>query len=156
MAKPATRHEHGTARHGTGTVRHGHDLARVPAVPRATVPASQYEHDTARSRACRAVPLGTAARQHEHEHEHPGTSTRTTRPRNRKKWTEEIAWRRDPTASVPGAGWWSGPRPCRPLERAVPVPCCRVRLPARARARGRPGRAIFGPCFLVPCSCRPV
>ena len=61
---------------------------------------------------------------------------------------------RDPTAPMPGAGWWSGPRPCRPLEWAVPVPCCRVQLPARAR--GRPDRAVFGPCFLVPCSCRPV
>jgi len=46
------------------------------------------------------------------------------------------------------------PTPCRPLERAVPVPCQRAGIAAQARARGRAvlgtgtgeaGRAVFVP-----------
>ena len=55
------------------------------------------------------------------------------------------------------------PTPCRPLERAVPVPCQRAGIAAQARARGRavlgtgtvaagPGRFRTGPNSTVPVS----
>ena len=57
------------------------------------------------------------------------------------------------------------PTPCRPLERAVPVPCQRAGIAAQARARGRAvlgtgtgeaGRAVFvpGQISIVPVLAR--
>jgi len=57
------------------------------------------------------------------------------------------------------------PTPCRPLERAVPVPCQRASIAAQARARGRvvlgtstgeagPGRFRTGPNQHLPVLAR--
>ena len=100
------------------------------------------------------------------ERREPLAEVRARDRRERELETNELGFRRYGAAG--GAGLYPLLEPCQGRAGLFAVPCLgrasgprwqprhgTVAGPCQARARSRPGRAGPGPCFLVPCPCRP-